>query len=358
MKQNLIPEKQRLNELDDQFTRELDLMLPEVLRKFSEEKGKECSIHSLHGTIGSKNNTYVDSVHSQFSDPSDFVAKWIKGFIEHIGEKGYSPLRNLMKDEIFRNYTLIFLKRNFYRNLIERTRSKPNENLWSIWFGSGKFFWGLIIAPICKIDGWTNDVSEVRRADYMYWTVGHVMSTGLVDPENNEQYEFTVVNYLLVFYKSILKRISNSFYEKQIFDLYVEYLKESEDPLSEPFLIPEFRYAGLEVEHEHRLDFTVLNSHTMEMIGFEFSPHSTHMSVKATKGKKQKELNSELSTKWSREMLKRNKYFVSYGITTITFADSDLVDVPNCFAQMRKFLSNRPIEIVNLEEQIEKLNKI
>ena len=192
----------------------------------------------------------------------------------------------------------------------------------------------------------------------MYWTVGHVISTGLIDPENNEQYEFITVNDLLVFYKNILKRISNSLYEKQIFDLYVEYLKESEDPLSEPFLIPEFRYSGLEVEHEHRLDFTVLNSHTMEMIGFEFSPHSTHMSVKAIIGKKQKELNSELSTKWNKEMSKRNKYFSSYGITTITFTDSYLLDVPNCFVQMKKFLSNRPFEIVDLKEQIKRLNEI
>lgn len=68
-------ESERLKELDEQFTNELESMLPEVLHKFSREKGKGCSVHSLHGTIGRKNNTYVDSVHSQFSDPNDFKAR-------------------------------------------------------------------------------------------------------------------------------------------------------------------------------------------------------------------------------------------------------------------------------------------
>ncbi|GHB56234.1 topoisomerase II [Persicitalea jodogahamensis] len=351
-------EESRLLELDEQFTKELEGMLPEVLHKFSIEKGKECSIHSLHGTIGSKNNTYVDSVHTQFSDPNDFKAKWIKGFIEYVGEKRYTPLRNLLKDSTFRKYTLTFLERNFYRNLLERTRSKPNENLWSIWFGSGKFFWGLIIAPVLKFDGWTNDISEIRRANFMYWTIGHVIATGLIDPENNELYTFSTLLDLLNFYKRILKRISNSLYEKQIFDLYVEYLKNAEDPFSEPFLIPELRYAGLEVEHEYRLDFTILNSHTMEMIGFEFSPHSTHMAVSKIKNKKQIEVNAELSKKWDKEMSKRNKYFSNYGIITLTFTDTNLINIENCFSIMKKYLSSRPEVGVNLNEQIESLDTL
>lgn len=173
-------ERKRITELDEQLTSELNSMLPEVLFKFSKEKGFDCSIHSLHGTIGGKNNTYVDSVHSQFSDPNDFKARWIAGFVDYVGEERYSPLRTLMKDKTFRNYTLTFLERNFYRNLSARIRSKPHENLWTIWFGAGKFIWGLIIAPALRNGIWSNDVSEIRRANYNYWTVGHVLSTGNV----------------------------------------------------------------------------------------------------------------------------------------------------------------------------------
>ncbi|QOG04657.1 topoisomerase II [Flavobacterium sp. MDT1-60] len=351
-------EIESLKQLDEEMTSELEAMLPEVLHNFSKEKGRACSVHSLHGTIGGKNNTYVDSIRTQFSDPNDFKAKWLEGFIAYIGDKSYSPLRNLMKDKTFRNYTLTFLERNFYRNLLARTRIKPNESLWKIWFGGGKFFWGLIIAPTFREKIWTNDVSEIRRANYMYWTVGHVMETGLIDPENNGSYKFDKLDDLLNFYRSILKRVSNSQYEKEIFDHYVEYLKCSEDPFSEPFLIPELRYAGLEVDHEHRLDFTILNSHTMDMIGFEFSPHSTHMSVSKIKDKLQKDVNSELSIKWNKEMMKRNKYFSNFGITTVTFTDDNLLNIPNCFETMKHYLSTRPKTKVNLDEQIARLENI
>ena len=349
-------EIESLEHLDEEMTSELKAMLPEVLSKFIDEKGRNCSVHSLHGTIGGKNNDYVDSIRTQFSDPNDFKARWLQGLITYLGTTSYSPLRNLIKDQIFRTYTLTFLERNFYRNLLERTRSKPNESLWKVWFGGGKFFWGLIIAPVLREKNWTNDVSEIRRAKYMYWTVGHVMTVGLVDPENNEIYTFAKLDDLLSFYRSILKRVSNSNYEKEIFDLYVDYLKKSEDPLSEPFLIPELRYAGLEVDHEHRLDFTILNSHTMEMIGFEFSPHSTHMAVAKIKEKLQKDVNAELSVKWNKEMAKRNKYFSNFEITTVTFTDDDLVSIDKCFEVMRNFLSNRPQSKVNLDEQISKLD--
>jgi len=347
-----------LKEIEELLTSELKGMEAEAIFKYSIEKGREVSIHALHGLVGGKNNTYVDSVRMQFSDPNDFKARWIKGFIEYIGTSKYSPLRNLLKDKVFRKYTLTFLERNFYRNLRERTRAKPNENLWAIWFGSGTLVWGLLIAPVYRSVGWTNDVSEIRRASYMYWTVGHVMNTGLVDPENNELIKFKAIDELISFYRNILKRVSNSLYEKQIFDFYTDYLKRSSDPFSEPFLIPEFRYEGLEVNHRYRLDFTILNAHTMELIGFEFSPHSTHMSVAGIKTKKQKEVNEELSTKWDKEMGKRNKYLSQFDITTITFSDSYLADIASCFKVMEDYLAKRPAEKISLEEQIVELEKI
>ncbi|MCD0471832.1 hypothetical protein [Flavobacterium sp. JAS] len=351
-------EKRRLKEIDEQLTAEMKKMQATVLKKYHRERDDDdLSISSLHGTIGGKNNTYVDSVNMQFSDPNDFKAKWIRGFRNYV-ENRYSPLKKLMKDETFRNYTLKFLERNFYRNLKERTRVKPNENLWSLWFGGGKFIWGLVIAPTFRDKIWTNDVSEIRRAEYMYWTVGHVLNTGLVDPENNELVKFKDIDELLRFYKNILKRVSNSQYEKSIFDFYVEYLENSDDILSEPFLIPEFRYEGLEVDHKYRLDFTILNSHTMELIGFELSPHSSHMSVTKIKDRKQVEVNAELSKKWNKEMQKRNDYFEEFAITTVTFSDDNLNDIKKCFTIMKKYLSARPKEKINLANEIAELDNL
>ena len=143
----------------------------------------------------------------------------------------------------------------------------------------------------------TNDVSEVRRKKFDYWTIGHVMETGFVDPENDEIVKFSTLTEFCQFYKSILKRVSNSLYEKQFFDSYTNYLLESEDYLLEPFMIPELRYLGLEKKHLYRLDFTILNPHTMDFVGIELSPTSTHMVITKAKDKTQKKINEELAVK-------------------------------------------------------------
>jgi hypothetical protein len=347
-----------LEELEASLSKELIEHQESVLRKFSIEREKDCSLHSLHGTIGSKNRQYADVVNNQFSDPKEFIAYWLKGFLDYVGDYRYSPLRNLLKDDEFRNYTFTFLERNFYRNLIARTRFKPDDSLWSIWFGGGTLTWGLVIAPVLRGGIWTNDVSEIRRADYMYWTIGHVMATGLIDPESSTPVRFGSVDELMTFYRSILKRVSNSDYEQEFCDLYIDYISKSPNKMEEPFLIPEFRYAGLERKHEHRLDFTILNPHTRDLIGIELSPNSTHMAVKGIKEKLQKTVNEELSEKWGKEMKKRNDYFSSFGITTLTFTDTNLKDTTNCFEEIKKYLSARPTESINLNNELERLRKL
>jgi len=357
----IFPYKQEdlgLEELEALLSAELIAHQESVLRKFSIEKERDCTIPSLHGTIGGKNLQYADVVNNQFSDPKEFIAIWIKGFADYIGDYRYSPMRNLLKDEEFRNYTFTFLERNFYRNLIARTRFKPDDNLWSIWFGSSNLTWGLVIAPVFRANAWTNDVSEIRRANYKYWTIGHVLSTGLVDPQSSTPTIFSTVEDLMVFYTSILKRASNSQYEQVFCDLYIEYIRNSANSLEEPFLIPEFRYAGLEKKHEHRLDFTILNPHTTDLIGIELSPNSTHMAVTGIKGKLQKDVNSELEEKWAKEMKKRNDYFSSFGVTTLTFTDNDLKDPKACFEEIKKYLSARPVTPINYKDQVNRLNNL
>lgn len=361
-----------LKKYESELTTKLDIMRENVLKIYgkyisTEGLNRPWNIHSLHGLIGSKNNEFVDSIRMQFVDPKDFIAKWIKGLIRQYGDKTYYRedgtarkyiLIDLLKDEDFREYTFTFLERNFYRNFIERTRFKPSENLWKIWFGNGNLVWGLVISPAYRKGCWTNDVSEIRRARYKYWTIGHIMKTGILDPESEDIFTFSNYSEFLAFYKSILKRVSNSLYEKEIFERYINYLKKSVNIDDEPFLIPELRYAGLEKEHKFRLDFTVLNPHTQEFIGFELSPHSTHMSISGIKSKTQIQMNEELCNQWAKEMKKRNEYFSQYGITTITFTDDDLADIDNCFNKIMEFLASRSEEQIDLDDQIEKLMAI
>jgi hypothetical protein len=287
------PEAQALFELEESLTEQLVEMQPRVLRRAARILGRQkLSIHAFHGIIGGKNNTYVDSVRTKFADPNDFKARWVRGLMDQVRpslQQGYVNaavrLGQLLQDRLVRRYTLLFLERNFYRNLEARTRDKPDESLWRLWFGDNKMPWGLIIAPAYRDEEWTNDVSEIRRAEYKYWTVGHVLETGLIDPETEDRMEFDSLGDLVVFYRSVLKRVSNSLYEKAIADRYIDYLENSDDHSGEPFLIPELRYAGLDRKHKHRLDFAILNPHTMRFVGFELSPHSTHGALTGIKNK-------------------------------------------------------------------------
>jgi hypothetical protein len=263
----------------------------------------------------------------------------------------------MLKHNNSRKYILLFLERDYYRHLRKRRRNKPDTNFYSIWFGDNTINWGLLIQPRKAEDGWINKIPRIEKVPFNYWTIGHVISVGLVDPENNELIKFDNLEDLLNFIKGVLKRLSRSGYEKQIYDLYIEYILNSQAPLDEPFLIPEFRYAGLNKDHKYRIDFTVLNIHTNEKIGFEISPQSSHMSVTGIKNKTQKVVNEDISKHWEKEVAKRNDYFKEYGITTITFTDSHLTDMNKCFETMKFYLSRREDENQSISSLLDQITK-
>ena len=352
------------------LTSRLNNILSTVKDKVENITREEFSLHSFHAQIGSKNNLYIDGVRTKFINPEDFIAQWLCGLVKNVekqideGTFGTSPHRDdyyliqYLKDICIREYVFTFLTRNFYRNFKERVRNKPDESLWSIWFGSGNLVWGLLIEPIFRNGCWTNDKSEIRRVSYNYWTIGHILSTGLIDPTSDSPIIFKTSDDFLGFYKSVIIRASNSQYEKEIADRYIEYLKTSDNLNQEPFLIPEFRYAGKEVKHIYRLDYTILNPYVMKMTGFEISPASTHISIGQAKEKTQKILNLELSQKWSKEMTKRNSYYSKYGISTVTFTDTDLDKIEQCFQTIEVFLKERadtPINLYNAISEMELL---
>jgi hypothetical protein len=338
--------------LDDR----LRAMKPDALAKFHEIKAL-ASIQSFHAYIGSNNNSFVDSVRMKFDSPEDFKARWIDGLKDKViadadnirnrrslgrDKQTTEILPETLQDDFLKEYVYLFLERNFYRNFNERMRSKPDEMLWQLWFGSGGLVWGLLISPDRRLGEWTNDKSQMRREPYEYWTISHVLASGLIVPECETPYKFDSLEGFLSFYETVLARVSQSEYEKYISKSYLEYVRSSQNPESIPLLIPELRYTGKEKNHKYRLDFCVLNSYTMKMIGFEISPSSSHMSISGIKSKTQKVLNEDLSTKWDKESEKRNSYFEKYGITTITFTDKNLKDLEQCFSEIVKVLEERP----------------
>ncbi len=360
-------EEMRRAEREQKLSQELEEMRCEAIDRASHIRGQQLNVSSFHGIIGGKNNKYVDCVRTQFNTHEEFIARWIEGLLEEINEKKPSKIiydtasrriLRLLKDEKVREYTLKFLERNFFRQLKARTRCKFRDELWEIWFLENHSVYGLLISPVFRKDEWTNDVSEMRRKPYEYWTIQHVLKTGLVVPGERRKQSFKDLDQILQFYNNVVKRVSVSPYEKGIIDRYIKYLEKSSDHLNEPFLIPELRYKGLAEAHEHRLDFTVLNSHIQSLIGFELSPHSTHGAIRGMANKRQKDVNQELSEQWGREMTKRNNYLNKYGIITITFADKELADLDYCFGEIERYLSARPAERSDLSIQIGRIAKV
>ncbi|MEM7306352.1 MAG: topoisomerase II [Planctomycetota bacterium] len=354
-----------LEAIEADISAQLSAARPRALDAASEILDRGVSVHSLHGIVGGKNNFFADSVNTEFASFDEFLAVWMRGLrreAEKRRERGdaYWPdsgswrLVRLLKNPALLEYTELFLERNFYRNYVERTRYKPSGETWSLWFGANQMVWGLVIAPAFRRGQWTNDVSEIRRAKYAYWTVGHVLKTGLIDPAADAPYRFASLRQFLDFYRSVLKRISNSLYEQRIADAYVDYVTAEPDPESVPFLIPELRYAGLGQKHVYRLDYSVLNVHTRDFVGFELSPQSTHMKV-AGKEKSLKEHNVELLEKWEHEMAKRNEYFDRFGLSVKTFTDGQLRDMDACFGAIAQVLSARPPERQSAEVERRKV---
>lgn len=338
--------------IESEINDELKNRQENVLKEFAIIKGYDASIHSFHGTISLNKAEALDMVRGNWATHEDYIASWLSGLKDAIESGRAHMMQKMFKIEAIREYILLFLERDFYRHYKVRTKEKPQENLWSIWFGSEALYWGLLIAPRFYDDSWENKPGRIRKVEFGYWTIAHVLQTGFVDPENNKLVTFRNLEDFLTFYESILKRVSNSVYEKQIFDFYCDYIRTSENPLDEPFLIPEFRYDGLKQKHRYRLDFTILNCYTGERIGFELSPQSTHMAVSGINTKTQVEMNKDLTAKWNKEMQKRNEYFQQFGISTMTFTDTHLIDMKECFRIMKHYLSKRKPERKSVEELV------
>lgn len=316
------------------------------------------SLHSLHGKIGGKNNVYVDSVRQAFLSPEQFIAEWMAGAMRKAQERDELELlkygtayQNAAVHEVIRflkiptvrEYMELFLERTYFREHHARRREKPSEDLWEVWFGPKDQEFGLLITPrLTSVGEWENDVSEIRRAEFDYWTVGHVLETGLVVPGKKRLFPVNDVDSLLSLVDDVIVRATGSKYGKQLAARYVDFVLEQDDPEHVPFLIPEFRYDGRATKHRYRLDFAILSAEHNVRVGVELSPWSTHGRVRGKrallKSGGEAAVERTRAEKFQREMKKRNEYFKRFGITTLTFTDEDLKDMDAVFADVSEYL--------------------
>lgn len=290
---------------------------------------------SLNAIIGSKNDEFFDLKHDVIHSQDEFVARWLEGLKKSaLIDDVYNHTiiwNQLKKHASYREYILLFLKRSYLKHFDELSKNRPPVDEAEIWIGQTNANYGLLVTPRFANNQWENDKSEIRSFEKAYWTIGHVMQTGLVIPGKDKIFKFSDIDQYLLFFQDTLVRNSGSKYEYEVAGHYCDFVRASENPEQVPLLIPEFRYAGLEKKHVYRLDFMVINPYTLSKVGFEFSPWSTHGYLAKTAGLTQAAINKMAADNFAKEMKKHRAYFKEHNVYTLIFTDEQLADTKNLF---------------------------
>jgi hypothetical protein len=112
----------------------------------------------------------------------------------------------------------------------------------------------------------------------------------------------------------------------------------AKDPEKVPLLIPAFRYEGVDAKHRYRLDFCIIDPFTMQKIGYELSPWSTHGYLSKLKGLTQAEINEMAKDNFEREMTKHRSFFKKHGIYALIYTDAQLKDMAGIFEEIKQYL--------------------
>lgn len=339
------PNKTARNKAIEQMKQQLRQLLPLTLP----ETGSYDREDSLNAFIGSKAAEFLDLKNEVIKSPEEYVSKWVAGLRECL-ENGKQGTIIHMHDYLtdprnknFRKYCELFLRRSFLKHYEELSKTRPREGESYYWFGLNDAYHGLFVTPRFNKNNseWENDKSEIRAFPYTYWTIGHVLKTGLCYPGLEKTYRFTNIEAYLNFFFSQV-RLTKSSYQIEIAEKYIEFVQNSSQPEKIPLLIPETRFNDHKTHHGHRLDFLVINPYTMDKIGFELSPWSTHGKLtlkKDSKVKTSKEINTEALQNFEEEINKMKEFFKKHNIYTIIFTESDLKDMDFVFEEMKKYLN-------------------
>ncbi|WP_414675961.1 topoisomerase [Limnobacter sp.] len=337
------PAKTLRNKQIDKLTEQINDLLGEVLDLTGFDKEQ-----SLNATYGGKYAEYIDIKNEVVDSPEQFIALYFQGFLRTLeglgiyarnGNRYYDAYRHVKKHKKVQQWLKLFLMRTYLRNYEALSKKRPNVEDAEIWIGQKNASYGLLVTPRFKDGQWENDKSEIRHFKPRYWTIGHILETGFVIPDEDDRIVFDDVEKYLSFFRNTLVRNSGSVHELAIAKRYCDFVKSSPSPKDIPLLIPELRYGGKEAKHEYRLDFTVIDPYTLSKVGFELSPWSTHGLITGTKTKTQKEINEEALANFEKEMKKLKAYFRRRGIPVIVYTDNDLQDHDGIFSEMTDYLT-------------------
>lgn len=327
------PRKTARNKLIKEMTTELRAMQKRVLN----ETGLANEL-SLNATIGHKTDYFIDLKHQIINSPEHYVELWMEGFKANLKGwgGGYQEFFEMVKaSPAMLEYLDLFLRRSYLKHYEELYKARPHETEAEIWIGQNHADYGLLVAPRFAKGDWENDKSEIRHFKPRYWSIGHVLETGLVVPGKKDVMEFGDVDDYLKFFENVLVRGTKSSHQEKIAEMYSEYVRDSGNPRDVPLLIPEFRYGGKVAKHQHRLDFCVIDPDTMDKVGFELSPWSSHGMLTGTKGKSQKQINAEAQANFDKDMKKHKNFYKQHGVFALIYTDTDLAKPKTIFADIQ-----------------------
>ena len=337
------PAKTRRNKEIGVLSEQIKALLPDILELTGYRNEQ-----ALNATYGGKYADFIDLKNAVIDTPQQFRTLYFKGFLKTLEElspwkkessRYYKAFVHYRDNELVREWLNLFLERTYLRKFDELSKVRPTVEESVMWIGQENASYGILVTPRFRNGQWENDKSEIRRFKKTYWTIGHILETGLVIPGEEDVIEFVDVEKYLSFFKNTLVRNSGSKHELELAAKYCEFVRQHDDPENVPLLIPEFRYGGLDKKHKYRLDFTVINPYNMSKVGFELSPWSTHGALTGTKGKLQKQINEEALANFEKEMKKLKSYFRTFGISILVFTDSDLAKPDELFESIKEYLS-------------------
>lgn len=331
--------KTERNKMIRHMSAELRAILPQVLSdaRLPDEL-------TLNAIIGSKADEFIDLKNDIISTPEEYVTIWMDALIAQCSSTPSNSKYNILFNNVRRSDTYIkylhlFLRRSFLKHYEELYRNRPTVVEAEVWVGQNHANYGLLVTPRFANGAWENDKSEIRRFKPRYWSIGHVLETGLVIPDKDERMLFRNVGEYLTFFKNVLVRSAGSTHQAAIADLYCNFVKAVDRPNDVPLLIPEFRYDGVASKHLYRLDFTVIHPFTMDKVGFELSPWSSHGRLTNTKGKTQKQINDEAAVNFRKEVEKQKAFFKKHGVTVLIYTDPELADSTKIFSEIAVHLN-------------------
>jgi hypothetical protein len=333
------PRKTARNKMVEAMQEDLREILPKVL----EETGIRDE-SSLNAKIGHKTNFVIDLKNEVINSPEHYVTLWTEGF-KRILDDGSDPsfewlFKQVKRSKPLKKYLDTFLRRSYLKHYEELYKMRPQVEEAEVWIGENHADYGLLVSPRFANGQWENDKSEIRHFPHRYFSIGHALATGLVIPGKKAKIGFNSVEDYLNFFEHVLVRKTASSHQKAIAELYCDFVRDSDNPESIPLLIPEFRYEGREAKHKYRLDFCVIDADTMDKVGFELSPWSTHGKL-ATVGKTQKQINDEARDNFEKEMAKHKSFFKKHGIFALIYTDQDLAHAKDISADITTYLEPR-----------------